>query len=179
MNISVNNLIEKFELKLNNKFKSDSNLILGGLTTITKIDESDLQALSNKRKNYNYSQGIEINRKNNEEFKSNYINNNLNVLMNSNNLTENDKRSGYQIKEIEDILFDSNRNKVIVKVKWNEINNINGIEKETEEDYNNIKNLYPNLLINYFEKKVVISNKKFMNEIEERNIIFKKIIFKK
>ena len=63
MNISVNHLIEKFELKLNNKFKSDSNLILGGLTTITKIDESDLQALSNKKRNYNYSQGIEINRK--------------------------------------------------------------------------------------------------------------------
>jgi len=92
-----------------------------------------LQALSNKKRNYNYSQGIEINRKSNEEFKNNYINiqfikkdfsklkinisNNMNVLLNNNSLSENDKRSGYQIKEIKDILFDSKRNKVIIKVK--------------------------------------------------------------
>ena len=51
MNSTVNKLIENFEEELNKKFKSDSNKILGGLTTISKIDETDIQIYSNKKKN--------------------------------------------------------------------------------------------------------------------------------
>ena len=50
MNLSVYNLIEKFEEELNQKFKNDSNKFLGGLTTITKMDESDIQIRSNRKK---------------------------------------------------------------------------------------------------------------------------------
>ena len=161
MNLSVNKLIENFEEELNKKFKSDSTKILGGMTTITKMDETDIQLRSNKKKAFLQNQNIELT-------KAKHFNyNNINLSVNNSEYMD-DKKYNYQPKEIIDILYDPIKNKAILKVKWNEINNGNGMEKETEEDYEEFKNKYPHLLISYFEKKIKITSQKCINGNNEQ-----------
>ncbi len=178
MNLSVNKLIENFEEELNKKFKSDSNKMLGGLTTITKMDETDIQIRSNKKKNYLQQKTIELNR--NKNYSVNEVknsNNNINLSINNNDIIENDnKKFNFQPKEIVDILYDPIKNKPILKIKWNEINIVNGMEKETEEDYNDFKIKYPQLLISYFEKNIKVTHQKCLNgNNEQGNIIDKNL----
>ena len=171
MNSTVNKLIENFEEELNKKFKSDSNKILGGLTTITKIDETDIQLHSNKKKNLlpqelckNKYFINELN-KNMNIIDINEINNNINnININPAELT---KKYAYQPKDVVDILYDPVKNKPILKVKWNEINIANDMEKETEEDYNEFKNRFPMMLINFLEKKVKVVQQKCGNGNEQ------------
>ena len=164
-------VIENFEEELNKKFKSDSNKILGGLTTITKIDETDIQLHSNKKKNLlpqelckNKYFINELN-KNMNIIDINEINNNINnININPAELT---KKYAYQPKDVVDILYDPVKNKPILKVKWNEINIANDMEKETEEDYNEFKNRFPMMLINFLEKKVKVVQQKCGNGNEQ------------
>ena len=167
MNLSVNKLIEKFEEELNQKFKNDSNKFLGGLTTITKMDESDIQIRSNRKK---YFQQGDLNKNKfpiNPELKNTYSNISINI--NNNNFDNSNIRYNYQPKEIVDIIYDPIKNKPVLKIKWNEINNANGSEKETEEDYNEIKMRYPQILISFFEKRFKVTHQKATNSSEQDN----------
>ena len=184
MNMAVNKLIENFEEELNKKFKSDSNKILGGLTTITKIDETAIQIYANKKKNLIqqelYKSKHFINDMNNNFMNKNInmnipmnnidmseINNNINNINIGNNIDN--KKFNYQPKEVMDILYDPIKNKPIIKVKWNEINNASEKEKETEEAYNDFKVKFPFVLINFLEKKVKVKQLKRENESEQEN----------
>ena len=174
MNSTVNKLIENFEEELNKKFKSDSNKILGGLTTISKIDETDIQIYSNKKKNLIPQELSKSKHFMNEMNKGmnmvdlNDINNNINNI-NINNINEANKKYSYLPKDIIDILYDPIKNKAVLKVKWNEINSANGMEKETEEDYNEFKNRFPMLVIYFLEKKVKVVQQKCINGSEQGN----------
>ncbi len=49
------------------------------------------------------------------------------------------------------------------------MNNTNRSEKETEEDYNEIKLRYPQILISYFEKNFKIIHQKEINGNEQES----------
>ena len=168
MNPTVYKLLENFEEELNKKFKQDSNKILGGLTTITKMDETDIQLRTDKMNNFLH-QNIDINKNKpfNNEMKGNF---DINTSVNEMDIVENDyKKFNYQPKEIVDIIFDPIKKKPVLKVRWNELNT-NGMETESEEDYNEIKTKYPLLLISYFEKNAKIIHQKSFEENEKVNI---------
>ena len=55
------------------------------------------------------------------------------------------------------------------------MNNTNGSEKETEEDYNQIKLRYPQILISYFEKNFKLTHQKGSNGIEQENFFEKSL----
>ena len=115
MSLSVYKLIEKFEEELNQKFKNDSNKFLGGLTTITKMDESDIQIRSNRKKYFH--QG-DLNKNKfpiNNELKNTF--NKININNNSNIFENNSIRYNYQPKEIIDIIYDPIKNKAVLKIK--------------------------------------------------------------
>ena len=159
MTKSVNDLIEQFEEELNKKYKENSRINLGGLTTITKKDETDVP---NYKKKYFFTD-----MRYDTKFRSpdNKVNNGS---INSND----DIYSLYQPKEIIDMRYDKESSKMLLKVKWIpiNINNSNNlVVRETEENYNDFKVKYPHLLFSYLEKKVSANNIKGYEEEENEN----------
>lgn len=169
MNLTVNKLIETFEEQLNNKFKLNSNRMLGGLTTITKVDESDIPTYrSHKKKLYFPNDNNKFKGYSNQNL-NNGISNGMftNEIMNNNSINSS---SLFHPKEITEIRYDPENNKPILKVKWISTEQGNKEEKETEENYINFKIKYPNLLLSFLETKVNINTNSHCIENSDFNI---------
>ncbi len=128
---SIRLLIDKYEKELNEQYKK-------GIITLNEYPNSNIK----KEQNYYF-----LGKKREENFDD---------LILSSGEKNNEKEEFLDLSKSPERLTNiyENNNKLLLKVKWK------GEEKETEESYKMIKDLYPHSLISFLENYININGKK-------------------
>ena len=142
---SIRVLIDKYEKELNEQYKK--GIITLNEYPITNIKKEQNSFFIGRKRNENYDELIESSNNKNESNEEEY----LDLSKSPERLTN---------------IYEEN-NKLMLKVKWK------GVEKESEESYKTIRDLYPNTLISFLENHINIDGKKinFNTKNNEYNLI--------
>jgi hypothetical protein len=142
---SIRVLIDKYETELNEQYKK--GIINLNEYPITNIKKEQNSFFIGRKRNENYDELIESSNNKNESNEEEY----LDLSKSPERLTN---------------IYEEN-NKLMLKVKWK------GVEKESEESYKTIRDLYPNTLISFLENHINIDGKKinFNTKSNEYNLI--------